>query len=247
MNINVKDLEKLVDLIKVYVVSSDKSILEKNQDLILAARDADYSAKTQKEFDNQSKFDESSHGIGRMIMFLLNHYGEHYLDGGELTIFVDDPKVFSSAHDNIYRLALKDADTHDNFGDEYNPTAEDKPYDFDSRFIKQTTRYSDDNTVDTTATAWDSFQKAYTTPTRTFDFKSAFWKSGHEHFVNYILQIDSNLNLHVINRITKEEKQFNFIALESHKGYLDKYKSMLNTMYELGDYAWSNFILPPKK
>ena len=244
--ITVKELEKLIGILQEYVVTNDRELLKQNQDLILLAKDADYGAKTQQEFEKKVEFDEKTHGVGRMLMFLLNYYGEEYLNKGQLTILDDDPKVYSSSHLNTYRLELKDPDTHNNFGD-YAPTADDKPYDFNSIFLKQFTKYQDDKIVDTTKTAWDSFQKAYTTPIRTFDFKSAFWKDGHEHEVNYILQIDYKLKLHVINRITKEEKQFDFIPAKGHEGFLQKYGSLLNEMWrgsgQLVEYAWSNFIL----
>ena len=241
MVITVAELEKLVTILQDYVVTGDKNILIEHQDLILLATAVDYSSKTQAENDN-SEFKDKSHGLGRMLMFLLNYYGEVYLADGFLTIYDDDPRTFSSSHANTYKLKLKDPETHDKFG-EYNPTAEDKPYDFDSRFIKQITAYSDGNKVDTTDTAWDSFQKAYTTPIRTFDFKSAFWKSGHEHLVNYVLQIDFKLNLHVINRVTKKEKSFEFVSNPEHEEFLKKYSEMLSVMWQLGDYAWTNFII----
>ena len=164
MVITVAELEKLVNILQEYAVTTDKTeaenILRKNQDLILLAKRVDYSSKTQAENDN-SEFKDRSHGLGRMLMFLLNYYGEAYLADGFLTIYDDDPRPFSSSHANTYKLELKDPETHNKFGD-YNPTAEDKPYDFDSQFIKQITAYSDGNKVDTTFTAWDSFQKAYT-------------------------------------------------------------------------------------
>ena len=241
MVITVAELEKLVTILQDYVATGDKNILIENQDLILLAAAVDYSSKTQAEHDN-SEFKDKSHGLGRMLMFLLNYYGEAYLADGFLTIYDDDPRTFSSSHANTYKLKLKDPGTHNKFGD-YSPTAEDKPYDFDSRFIKQITAYSDGNKVDTTATAWDSFQKAYTTPIRTFDFKSAFWKSGHEHLVNYILRIDFKLNLHVINRVTKKEKAFEFIPNPEHEEFLKKYGEMLSVMWQLGDYDWTNFII----
>ena len=241
MVITVAELEKLVTILQDYVVTGDKNILIEHQDLILLATAVDYSLKTQAENDN-SEFKDKSHGLGRMLMFLLNYYGEAYLADGFLTIYDDDPRTFSSSHANTYKLELKDPETHNKFG-EYNPTAEDKPYDFDSQFIKQITAYSDGNKVDTTVTAWDSFQKAYTTPIRTFDFKSAFWKSGHEHLVNYILRIDFKLNLHVINRVTKKEKSFEFVPSPEHEEFLKKYSEMLSVMWQLGEYAWSNFII----
>ena len=245
MAITVAELEKLVNILQEYAVTTDKTeaedILRKNQDLILLAKDVDYSSKTQAEND-KSKFKDKSHGLGRMLMFLLNYYGETYLADGFLTVYDDDPRSFGSSHANTYKLELKDPETHDKFGD-YSPTAEDKPYDFNSQFIKQITTYPEGNRVDTTITAWDSFQKAYTTPVRTFDFKSAFWKSGHEHSVNYILRIDFKLNLHVINRITKEEKIFEFIPNPEHEEFLKKYSEMLSVMWQLGDYAWNNFII----
>ena len=241
MVITVAELEKLVTILQDYVVTGDKNILIEHQDLILLATAVDYSSKTQAENDN-SEFKDKSHGLGRMLMFLLNYYGEAYLADGFLTIYDDDPRTFSSSHANTYKLKLKDPETHDKFG-EYNPTAEDKPYDFDSRFIKQITAYSDGNKVDTTVTAWDSFQKAYTTPIRTFDFQSAFWKSGHEHLVNYILRIDFKLNLHVSNRVTKKEKVFEFVPSPEHEEFLKKYSEMLSVMWQLGDYAWTNFII----
>ena len=241
MVITVAELEKLVTILQDYVVTGDKNILIEHQDLILLATAVDYSSKTQAENDN-SEFKDKSHGLGRMLMFLLNYYGEAYLSDGFLTIYDDDPRTFSSSHANTYKLKLKDPGTHNKFGD-YSPTAEDKPYDFDSRFIKQITAYSDGNKVDTTVTAWDSFQKTYTTPIRTFDFKSAFWKSGHEHLVNYILRIDFKLNLHVINRVTKKEKVFEFVPSPEHEEFLKKYSEMLSVMWQLGEYAWSNFII----
>jgi len=241
MVITITELEKLIAVLQEYALTNDKELLKKHQDLILLAKDVDYSSKTQAENDN-SDFKDNSHGLGRMIMFLLNYYGESYLSDGILTIYGDDPRAFSSSHTNTYRLDLKDPETHNKFGD-YSPTAEDKPYDFDSQFIKQITSYPDGNETDTTATAWDSFQKAYTTPVRTFDFKSAFWKSGHEHSVNYILQIDSKLNLHVFNRVTKEEKIIEFVPVAEHEEFLNKYSKMIDIMWQFGEYAWSNFIL----
>ena len=243
MTITVKDLEKVINIIQDYALTGDREILkqEDNKKLLLLAKNVDYSAKTQAEYDN-SEFKDLSHGIGRMIMFLLNYYGEKYLDKGILTIQDDDPKPFSSSHTNTYQLVLKDPETHDKFG-EYNPTAEDAPYDFNSKFIKQLTYYPDDKVVDTTATAWDSFQKAYTRPVRTFDFKSAFWKHGHEHLVNYILQIDSNSTLHLLNRITKKEKVFTFVPTPEHKEFLVKYVNLIHVMRKFEEYAWSNFII----
>ena len=239
--ITIEELEQVIDALQSYA-AGDRTALEQNQDLFKLARDVDYSSKTQKEYETNSDFDPSSHGIGRMIMFLLNYYGEKYLSDGQLTISADDPKIFNTLHTNTYILKLKDPETHEQFGG-YNPVAEDKPYDFDSQFIQQITYYPDKTAVDTTATAWDSFQKTYSIPARTFDFKSAFWKKGHEHFVDYILQIDSKSILHVINRSSKQERQFAFSPADGHEQFLAKYNALISIMWQFSDYAWSNFIL----
>ena len=93
MVITVTELEKLVNILQEYAVTTDKTeaenILRKNQDLILLAKDVDYSSKTQAEND-KSKFKDKSHGLGRMLMFLLNYYGETYLADGFLTVYDDD-------------------------------------------------------------------------------------------------------------------------------------------------------------
>ena len=57
------------------------------------------------------------------------------------------------------------------------------------------------------------------------------------------MQIDFKLNLHVINRVTKKEKAFKFVPNPGSKEFLKKYSEMLSVMWQLGEYAWSNFII----
>ena len=176
------ELEQMINILYDYYYTNDRKVLDNNRDLLLKIKNADYGSTTQTEYSTGQSFNETTHGPGRMIIFLLNYYGEKYLENGTLTIYEDDPKVFSNSHTNTYKLILKDPETHDTFGG-YTPTADDKPYDFNSLFQSQITVYKENGKQDnTTTTAWESFhgsklierQKGYYTPRRTFDFKSAY-------------------------------------------------------------------------
>jgi hypothetical protein len=205
---------------------------------------------TKTEYANNSQFIASSHTPSRMAVFLLNYFGEHYLSQGELTVKFDDPSDnYTNKHDNTYRLILKDSDTHEKLY-KGNPTPANEPYDFNSEFIRQITHYPN-KTVDTTATSWESFvhvsnlRPGYFVPKRTFDFKSAFWKSGGEHNVNYILKLDFNGELKLFNRVSKAEKNFEFKAASNASDFYNKYFQLIDIirLFNQHQITWVDCII----
>ena len=136
-------------------------------------------------------------------------------------------------------MELKDKETHEKLYST-NPTAEDCPYDFNALFVSQYTVYPN-NTADTTAHAYESFdhfykdsngkkqviKHGYHTPFRSIDFKSAFWKNGHEHTTDYIFTINEQGQSFLINtKINDQEKQFKtfiFEPLPENIKYLKQY------------------------
>ena len=243
-------LDRVIYGIVLYISTRDKKYLEDIQPEILLAKEIDESIKTKAEYKNNIPFIASSHNPARMAVFLLNYFGEHYLNKGELTIKADDPSdKYTNKHNNTYLLELKDADTHEKLY-EGNPTSEDEPYDFNSVFIKQITCYPDKN-VDTTSTSWESFVHAtnlrpgYFIPKRTFDFKSAFWKSGSEHNVNYILKLDFDKQLKLFNRVSKVEKEIEFKPAANTSYFYTKYFELLNVINYFNQHkiTWEECIL----
>ena len=243
-------IEQIVYGIADYLKTSDKKYLLNIQEEMKLAKEIDGSIMTKSEYSNNGQFIAASHSPSRLAVFLLNYFGEHYLDRGELTIKSDDPSDrYTNTHDNTYRLVLKDIDTHERLY-KGNPTAEDDPYDFNSEFIRQITHYPN-NTVDTTATSWESFahepkfRPGYFTPKRTFDFKSALWKSGGEHKVNYILKLDFDRKLKLFNRLSKVEKSFKFTAASGVSTFYDKYFQVLDIIKLFNNYqiTWADCII----
>lgn len=243
-------LERVIYNIANYIETLDKKYLLDIQEEIKLAKEIDESILTKTEYANKGQFIASSHSPSRMAIFLLNYFGEHYLNQGELTIKFDDPfENYVNTHDNTYRLVLKDIDTHEKLY-KGNPTSADEPYDFNSEFIRQITHYPN-NTVDTTTTAWESFvhssnlRSGYFTPKRTFDFKSAFWKSGGEHRVNYILKLDFNGELKLFNRVSKAERVFEFKAASNSLAFYDKYFQVLSIikLFNQHQITWMDCII----
>ena len=243
-------IEQIIYGIADYLKTSDKKYLLNIQEEIKLAKEIDESIMTKIEYASNCQFIAASHTPSRMAVFLLNYFGEHYLNQGEITIKSDDPSDRCTyTHDNTYRLVFKDIDTHEKLY-KGNPTAEDDPYDFNSEFISQLTHYPN-NTTDTTATAWESFvhspnfRPRYFTPKRTFDFKSALWKSGGEHKVNYILKLDFDRELRLFNRVSKAEKCFEFIAAPEVSTFYDKYFQVLDMIRLFNQYqiTWTDCII----
>ena len=241
------ELAFAIENIYKYLQTRDSKCLQVAQNEIKKAKEIDFSIKTYQEYRLNEAFIPSSHGVNRMAVMLLNSLGENYLEQGILTIHQDDPKLGFAEHTNTYRLVLKDIDTHINFYTG-NPTAEDKPYDFDTNFISQITRYQNGNTADTTKHAWDSFNPGYKNPIRTLDFKSALWKKDHEHFVNYIFQIMDDGSMVVFAPGKRDQlKQIEFKPKPENLHYLDQYLQLLSSIKafdsKIYNLNWDNFIL----
>ena len=255
--ITTDDLEFALNNILLFLKTSNKHYLEVAQPEIKKARDFDLQVKTQADYE-KNEFVAESHGLGRMAMFLLNSKGEHYINGGILTIYEDDPKKSPNSHTNIYKIELKDKNTHDRIWDT-NPTADDKPYDFNAVFQQQFTVYPD-KAVETTEHAWESFthfykdadgnlqtiKVGYHTPYRTLDFKSAYWKDGHKHSVDYITTIDVTGQMFVIRdqKSIKETKRFDFVPTAENVKYLQQYLEWIAKFEKLQFYiSWEYFII----
>lgn len=228
------------------IMKGDRALLLESQELLKLAREIDYSIKTKTEYKTKQSFVEFSHGPGRLAIFLLNYFGECYLHKGLLTIKEDDPTLGRANHTNTYQLELKDLDTHLKLY-KGNPTKEDDPYDFNTIFVKQISQFIDTGRIqDTTKNPWDSYQNTYTEPSRTLDFKSAFWNSGSEHEVNYILQLSSSKELICYTGGTKERKNIVFTPSAQAEDYFNKYFTTLSLINYLDQYqglTWNNFIL----
>lgn len=228
------------------IMKGDRALLVETQELLKLAREIDYSIKTKAEYKTKQSFIESSHGPSRLAVFLLNNFGECYLHKGLLTIEEDDPTFGLANHTNTYRLELKDLDTHLKLY-KGNPTKEDEPYDFNTVFIKQVTQFTDTGRIlDPTKNPWDSYANAFTEPSRTLDFKSAFWNSGSEHDVNYILQLSASKELLCYTGGTRKRKNIVFSPDIQAKDYFNKYFATLDLVNYLNQYqglTWNNFIL----
>ena len=234
--------------IKNFSTTGNRAFIEDIQEDIKLAKNIDYSIKTQAEYNKKQNFIESSHGPKRSAMFLLNYFGELYLHEGSLTIEADDPTTSKAVHMNTYQLSLKDLDTHIKLY-QGNPTKEDRPYDFNTKFKAQKTYFIESGKlVDTTGNPWDSFQNVYTEPYRTLDFKGAFWKSGNEHSVHYILQLQEDTNLACYIAGTKITKKIIFEPLPTALQYHKKYFEVLELIEFFNKHwylTWDNFIFNP--
>ena len=168
-----EDIEFVLESIDSYLRTGNTKFLEKAQIEIKNVKEIDYLIKTKSEYD-RGVFIEASHGPARILMFYINYLGEILLDESTITIYEDDPNGINTKHNNTYILKLKDKETHFNLFNT-NPTAESKPYDFDTEFKQQYTVYSDKIT-DTTLHPYDTFgiNRSYRKPARTLDFKGAF-------------------------------------------------------------------------
>ena len=154
------------------------------------------------------------------------------------------PYLAKANHHNYYLIELKDKDSHDKIYPG-NPTKDDKPYDFNLKFIRQVTVYRDTGKQeDTTTHAYDSFAGCYQSPVRIADFKSALWKKNHEHDVNYIFKIDFDGQLHVLDARDLTEKRFTLVT-DGADYLLNRYLELLTLIKEdkLTYFTWDNFIL----
>lgn len=247
--ISILELEQAIIHIYYYLKNNDITYIqdEKVQAAIRLAKEIDCSIKTYREYDSQVDYIPKEHNVTRMAVMLLNTFGELYCEGGSLTIYEDDLWKGKANHTNTYELKLKEPETHLNIF-KGNPSAESKPYDFDTEFKSQLTHYQDGNLTNTTRNAWDSFASCYKTPTRTLDFKSALWKKNHEHYVNYIIQIDRQGTLSVFRPKQRDNpKQIKFESQLENRHYLQKYLNVLACIDYLNqskyDLSWDNFII----
>lgn len=221
--ITIEELEFALWSIYSYIVTQDSKFLKNAQYEIKLAKEIDYAIKTYQEYE-KGEFIESTHGPGRMTMFYTNALLEVYLDEGTVTVYGDDPINSPIAHNNTYKISLKDKDTHTSIYST-NPTADSEPYDFNATFIKQITVFPD-KTADTTAHAYDSIglNKGYRTPIRKFEAKGFLWKKGHEHIANYIFHGTKDCGIKLLDRISNTEKKFEFTPSSPEKlKYLNKY------------------------
>ena len=244
----------ILNNILLYLQTSNRRYLEVAQSEIRHAKELDFKIKTQTEYEKKEDVD-SSHGPGRMTMFLLNSKGELYFNGGTLTIYNDDPKAVPNSHINVYIVELKDTETHTKIY-ATNPTADDHPYDFNTVFKEQYTVFPD-KTVNTTEHAWESFEHfykdtagnwqtikaGYHTPYRSLDFKSAYWRDGHKHSVDYIPTIDATGQEFLLSGKTKATKEFKFIPLAENVKYKKQYLEWLEKFDKLQYYTWEHFII----
>lgn len=266
------ELEFVFNSLDRYLQTNDITFLESAQSIIKKAQAIDFAIKTLPELDYAKEtgtdvFLENTHGIGRMLMFLINYYGELYCNSAILTIYNDDPPYSKFLHINTYKLCLRNPSTHDRLF-ATNARAEDLPYDFDTCFQRQITIATNiDGSIKetlTTATAYDSmpwlasanknadgtinyvFEKPdYRIPRRTLDFKSAFWKSGHKHSVNYIMQLtnDNNFKVFSTNIGNSNEKVIAFEPLPENKIYYNLYYFWVNKFSKFENLRWDQFIL----
>ena len=176
--ISYKTIEKVLNAMYEYLQTKDKKFIEPFQEEIKFLKHIDYSITSYTEYDN---LDYESHAPSRILLFLINYFGEMFFNNAELTIYNDDRSLTPAyPHTNKYKLILKDIDTH-NYLTPTNPTPKDEPYDFNTVFIEQ---YTNNNPTEYIH-AYDGFKKvedkknntfkygAYGIPKRTLDFKSA--------------------------------------------------------------------------
>ena len=234
-----------------YLKYKNKQVLLENQANIKKARDILDTIKTPEELSHNI-FIKKDHGVLRGSFFLLHNFGECYLNSGTLTIHTDDPIKRSADHSNTYKLISKNEKATLNLYTG-NARSEDNPYDFDTEFVSQITHYyTTASSVDTTKTAFDSFKSKYITPKRKIDLKTAFWKQGHEHDVDYIIKINKDGTLTVFNtKYSSESKNVEFIPADKKcETFLTRYKGLAQTISyfkELEkkgeDLSWEAFIL----
>lgn len=253
-----------------YLETGDISYINEYQKEIKLSKSIDFSIRTKDEFAaskavkankefmekrSEAKADEiiipSSHGVIRMYIFLMSHFGELFCDNGTLIVKDDDRYSGKTSHMNKYVLHLKDQTTYDRLV-RGNPTAKDQPYDFTSDFCEQITFYPDGKIVDTTKTAYDSFIGEYKRPFRKFEFKSALWTTGqYLHNSDYVIQITRSGEFIVRNsRDLKIQKDVIFEPAHGAEKYLAAYLSALDFIDKLKKYTevlsdldWDRYIL----
>lgn len=247
------ELEKALNAILEYLTTKNKEALQAAQREIKLAKEIDYAIKTREspreetseKSASTNQISNKAHKPARMLILgPLSLYGELYAANGLFTIYKDDPDKSKYSHTNIYKLILRNADTHYNIYPR-DATVAEGPWDFDTEFIKQFTVYPND-TVDTTATAWDSFQRAYTEPKRRFEFKSALWDSTswrNTHWADYIITLSKTGELEVLSQITREKQEFLFEPNSKADYYLTKYLYWLAKFPMFTNHYWDEFIL----
>lgn len=245
-----KTIENVVDAMYTYLKKGDNTYIKQYQEEINILRGIDSGINTYAEYGGQ---DFDNHTPTRAIIFLINYFGEMYLENAKITIYDDEPNNrFYNSHENTYILKLKDPESHVKLGG-YNPTKKDKPYDFDTEFKKQITHYKDSGKIDdTTLHPWNGFnrskKKGYNTPIRTIDFKSAFYTSGkHTHDCDYIIKLTRDKQFLLYNMRANQVKS-NLdsvpctncvIEINSDKDYLNKYLYYVNMIDEYNR-CWSD-------
>ena len=241
--LTIQELEIAKNAMLKYYETGNRADLASAQAEIIHCMNIDYSIKTHAEYDANVDFIKGSHGPNRMLIMLLNYYGEQYCNENALLIYCDDPRNGKTVHHNKYILSLKDPHTHNQILPG-NPKKEDNPYDFNLDFVSQITVYPEGNSENTTPHAYDSFAGCYQKPFRKLDFKSAFWKKDHEHFVNYILTIDFNGKLKLLDANTLQEKRFEFTETNTQY-FLQEYLKLLEVIKsdKFKYYDWETFIL----
>ena len=243
-------IEPVVDAMYTYLKTGDNTYIKKYQEEIKTLQAIDASINTYAEYGGQ---DYDNHKPTRIIIFLINFFGEMYLKNAKITIYDDEPTSrFFNSHENTYILSLKDEESHMKLGG-YNPTEKDKPYDFDTEFKKQITHYKDSGRVDdTTIHPWNGFnrskKKGYNTPTRTIDFKSVFYNSGkHTHNCDYLIKLTKDKEFLLYNMRANQLKT-NLssvpctncvVEVNNGKDYLNKYLYYINVVEEINR-CWSD-------
>lgn len=224
--IDYTEFEKIVEPLAEFVKTYDQRVLQNCRPIIQKVYDVTSTIKTKQEY-HSGKEDIRCRTLARALFFLLSYFGEMSCDHARVTIFHDDPTMnYSTYHIGTYQLALHQPETHSHLycGDQ---SASDSVYDFDSTCIRQLTVYPNSNLpVDTTSTAYDTFEHCYKMPERTFEFKSYRWTHGSEHSVEYILQLDKDGQFHVLcnhatsgSRYTAREAEFDGID----QAFVNKY------------------------
>lgn len=248
--IEYNDLKNVIDACYDYLETDNKDNLIKLQPLIKLAKDIDFSILTKAEQASKTKVIES-HGPARMLTFLFNYFGEHYLVGGKIFVKNDDSIFSSLTHNNGYRLEFNEEDTHDKLFSG-TPTGNGHQ-DFIAEFLYQET-VSYDKKIITTNWPYDSlhdnkWHRKDTAgdipekPRRTFEFKSYFWKSGNEHNADYVLQLTRDKKLRCIQVKTYIEKQVMFRPAEANVVNLGLYYKYCDYLPKLQGYSWDDFIL----
>ena len=198
--ISYAEIETLLNAVFEKSVFMREELCTKNRNLFIKAKEIEESIN----FTKNTKDIYRVHGPGRLVGFLLSYYGEHVLNNCTIKIFNDDPTWNGSTkHNNVYRLVFNNGNTHEQlFGGNADYCA--GQHDFNTKFLKQETRYPNGTLVDTTAHAYDPFMRKsglrYGIPTRRFEFKGPFWNchnAHNTHGAHYIITITPEANIRV--------------------------------------------------